>query len=387
MNIDLKAQAQSLLNTSVGQEPGMQSNSNAANASALPIFSQLLSSQVKVFQELDAKNTVNTAQLLSPNIVQASKLQAKDNPHQEEVRAAVARQADAFVNISKSGEVNSFQAPATQSTNMKQAHTEFAFAKLAEMQAQAKNMRVISKGSGFTSDAEILQAQARRLGSSQALSKNATMEMPGKDPLAPKKNANLESEAITAIGISASENHGQGGQASSGGESEFGNAPIQANTMHGQVHAQFGSLQWSEEISQRMILMVGANMHLAVLNLNPDNLGLLKIVITVKDQQVNATFVSNNADVRQALQDGMEQLRGSMSQADLILEQANVCTGTSYEESQASVLASQNQSGSSLSSEHHSALSQLLNEQAAKGGKVQDPSLPMQYDGIVSVFV
>ena len=189
------------------------------------------------------------------------------------------------------------------------------------------------------------------------------------------------------MGILASENQGQGSQADTGGESEFGNAPIQANTMHGQVHAQFGSLQWSEEISQRMILMVGANMHLAVLNLNPDNLGLLKIVITVKDHQVNATFVSNNADVRQALQDGLEQLRSSMSQADLVLEQADVRSGLSYEESQASALASQAESGANfdLSSEHQSALSQLLNEQAPKGSKAQ--GLPMQYDGNVSVFV
>jgi flagellar hook-length control protein FliK len=136
-----------------------------------------------------------------------------------------------------------------------------------------------------------------------------------------------------------------------------------------------------------MILMVGANIHSAVLNLNPDNLGLLKIVITVKDHLVNATFVSNNADVRQALQNGLEQLRSSMSQVDLILEEANVRSGASYEESQASVLTTQAQAGTILSSEHHSALSQLLNENAPQDGKGQNPSLPMQYDGTVSVFV
>ena len=386
MNIDLKAQTQSLLNNSVGQEAGGSSNAKAG-AATLPIFSQLLSSQVKVFQDLDAKNTVNTAQLLSPNIVQASKLQAKDNPHQEEVRAAVSRQADAFINIAKAGEIHSVQTSTAQNPQSTQPRNEFPFAKLAEMQAQAKNMRVISREPGLNTDAEILQAQARRQGPTQALSKNATFEMPEKDQLAAKKSTNLATEAITAMGISASENQGQGSQADTGGESEFGNAPIQANTMHGQVHAQFGSLQWSEEISQRMILMVGANMHLAVLNLNPDNLGLLKIVITVKDHQVNATFVSNNADVRQALQDGLEHLRSSMSQADLVLEQADVRSGLSYEESRASALASQAESGANfdLSSEHQNALSQVLNDQAPKGSKAQ--GLPMQYDGTVSVFV
>jgi flagellar hook-length control protein FliK len=387
MNIDLKAQAQSLLNSSIGKDAGASSNTNAT-AATLPIFSQLLSSQVRVFQEMDAKNTVNTAQLLSPNVVQASKLQAKGNAHQDEVRAAVNRQTDAFINIAKSGEMNSSPVSSTQNTQIGASRTEFAYAKLAEMQAQAKNMRVFSKESGSNMDSEVLQAQARfRLDSAQTSSKPATFEIPEKDQPASKKSTNSSTEAITAMGISAADHQGQGGQAGSNGESELTHLPTQVNTMHGQVHALFGSLQWSEEISQRMILMVGANIHSAVLNLNPDILGLLKIVITVKDHLVNATFVSNNADVRQALQNGLEQLRSSMSQVDLILEEANVRSGASYEESQASVLTTQAQAGTILSSEHHSALSQLLNENAPQDGNGQNPSLPMQYDGTVSVFV
>ena len=78
-----------------------------------------------------------------------------------------------------------------------------------------------------------------------------------------------------------------------------------------------------------------------------------------------------------------------MSQADLVLEQADVRSGASYEESQASSLASQAESGANpdLSSEHQIALSQLLNEQAPKGGKAQAKDPLMQYDGTVSVFV
>jgi flagellar hook-length control protein FliK len=387
MNIDLKAQNQSLLNASIGKESGTPSNSSGATAT-LPIFSQLLSSQVKVFQELDAKNTVNTAQLLSPNTVQASKLQAKDNPQQEEVRAAVSRQADAFINIAKAGETHSLQTSTAQNSQITHPRTEFAFAKLAEMQAQAKNMRVFSRETGSNIDGEVLQTQVRsRLSLAQTSSKSTIFEIHEKDQLASKKTANPDSEAITTMGISASDNQSQGGQAGDGCESELANLPMQVNTMQGQVHALFGSLQWSEEISQRMIVMVGANMHLAILNLNPDNLGLLKIVITVKDHQVNATFVSNNTNVRQALQDGLEQLRYSMSQVDLILEQADVRSGASYEESQASALATQAQSGSSLLPEHHAAVSQLLNEREPQDGKSHRQGLPLQYDGIVSVFV
>lgn len=384
MNIDLKSQAQSLLNANVGKEVGVPSNANTASAAAtLPIFSQLLSSQVKVFQEMDAKSTVNTAQLLSPNIVQASKLQVKGNAHQDEVRAAVNRQVDAFINIAKSGEMNASRISPSQNTAVSQGRIEFAYAKLAEMQLQAKNMRVFSKESGPNGDGEILQAQSRsRLGAEQASSRPAIFEAYEKDQLTPKKSATPNTEAITAMGISAADTQSQGGQTGAGGESELSHLPVQVNTVHGQVHALFGSLQWSEEIFQRMILMVGANMHLAVLNLNPDNLGLLKIVITVKDHQVNATFISNNAGVRQALQNSLEQLRHSMSQVDLILEEANVRSGVSYEESQAS-----SQGIQSLLPEHHSALIQLLNDQTPQGGKGPNQVLPMRYDGIVSVFV
>ena len=387
MNIDLKAHTQSLLNSSVGKEVGVSANTNAT-AATLPIFSQLLSSQVKVFQEMDAKNTVNTSQLLSPNIVQASKLQAKGSAHQDEVRAAVNRQTDAFVNLAKSGELDNSRTPSSQNSQLSQGRTEFAFAKLAEMQAQAKNIRVISKEFGLSANSEILQAQARSsLGSAQASFKSTVFDIPEKDQLASKKTVNPNTEAITAMGISAADHQGQGGHAGTNGDSELTHLPTQVNMMHGQVHALFGSLQWSEEISQRVILMVGANMHLAVLNLNPDNLGLLKIVISVKDHQVNATFVSKNPDVRQALQDGLEQLRHSMSQVDLILAEVDIRSGASYQESQASALASHAQSGGTLSPEEHSAIDQLLNDQTAQIGKGQGQASPMQYDGTFSVFV
>jgi flagellar hook-length control protein FliK len=143
--------------------------------------------------------------------------------------------------------------------------------------------------------------------------------------------------------------------------------------MQGQIHASFGSLQWSEEISQKLVFMISANMHCAVLNLNPENLGPLKILISVQDQMVNSTFVSNSTNVRQGLQDGIENLRASMEKSGLILGQVDIRSSKSFQESQDQILAS-------LKTEQAHELAQLISN-------VDNQSLKLPPDGTVNVFV
>ncbi len=149
MNIDLKAQTQSLLNTNHGQELGTSSN-QPASSSGLPVFGQLLSSQVRVFQEQDAKNTVNTAQLLSPKIEQASKIEAKEEARQLNHAGQATRNSD-WIDPGKSAYGASAQALANSQNQVLNSRAELAYAKLAEMQAQANNMRSLSKGTSLIS--------------------------------------------------------------------------------------------------------------------------------------------------------------------------------------------------------------------------------------------
>lgn len=146
MNIDLKAQTQSLLNTNHGQELGASSNQSSSNA-GLPVFGQLLSSQVKVFQEQDAKNTVNTAQLLSPKIEQASKIEAKEARHLNHVGPS--NRINEWMDLGKSAYAVSAQVSGNPQNQVIHSHAELAYAKLAEMQAQAKNMSLLSKGASL----------------------------------------------------------------------------------------------------------------------------------------------------------------------------------------------------------------------------------------------
>ncbi len=88
---------------------------------------------------------------------------------------------------------------------------------------------------------------------------------------------------------------------------------------------------WSEAVGQKVAWMVGAAEQSATLTLNPKDLGPLQIIINVNNEKADATFISDNPEVRKALEDGMFNLKQSMSQAGVELGQANVNTGKEHQ--------------------------------------------------------
>lgn len=99
----------------------------------------------------------------------------------------------------------------------------------------------------------------------------------------------------------------------------------------------FGKTGWSEAINQRVMYMVNANEQTATLTLNPPDLGPLQVVISVNNDKADTTFISDNADVRQALQDGMDNLREKMNEAGISLGQSNVNSGAQQQASQTNI--------------------------------------------------
>ena len=94
-----------------------------------------------------------------------------------------------------------------------------------------------------------------------------------------------------------------------------------------QIMAYPGRTGWNQEVSQKVVWMVGAGEQSATLTLNPPDLGPLQVVISVNNNQADASFFSDNPEVRQALEDGLEHLRESMQSSGLQLGQANVNAG------------------------------------------------------------
>ncbi|EUJ10726.1 flagellar hook-length control protein [Methylophilaceae bacterium 11] len=91
-----------------------------------------------------------------------------------------------------------------------------------------------------------------------------------------------------------------------------------------EIPTPFGRPEWSQAVNQKVVWMVGAGDQSATLTLNPPDLGPLQVVIQVENDQVDTTFISDNPEVRQALQDGMNMLRDKMQDSGMQLGNAQV---------------------------------------------------------------
>lgn len=114
------------------------------------------------------------------------------------------------------------------------------------------------------------------------------------------------------------------------------NQPTQTAAQLGsssQIMAYPGRTGWNQEISQKVVWMVGNGEQSATLTLNPPDLGPVQVVISVNNDQADASFFSDNADVRQALEDGLDNLRESMQSSGIQLGQANINAGQQSQQS------------------------------------------------------
>lgn len=102
--------------------------------------------------------------------------------------------------------------------------------------------------------------------------------------------------------------------------------PVQAASAN-TINVYPGRAGWDQAISQKVVWMVGAGEQSATLTLNPPDLGPLQVVINVQNDKADTTFISDNAEVRQALQDGISNLRDKMSESGIQLGQTNVSSG------------------------------------------------------------
>jgi flagellar hook-length control protein FliK len=102
---------------------------------------------------------------------------------------------------------------------------------------------------------------------------------------------------------------------------------VQTPQAHTAINSYFGSTAWSNEVNQSVVLMTRGADHSATLTLNPPNLGPVQVVIDLNNAQAQATFTSDNPDVRQALQENIANLRDMMKIAGVDLGQVNVNAG------------------------------------------------------------
>lgn len=90
------------------------------------------------------------------------------------------------------------------------------------------------------------------------------------------------------------------------------------------VATPMGAPGWGGEIGDKVVWMVGRQETRADLVLNPPQLGRIEVSLSMNGDQANATFISANASVREALENAMPRLREVLQNAGIALGQSQV---------------------------------------------------------------
>lgn len=99
------------------------------------------------------------------------------------------------------------------------------------------------------------------------------------------------------------------------------------------IYQQIGSQGWDQALGNKVVWMAGNGLQSASLSLNPPELGPLKVVLNMSgNNQATASFISNQAEVRQAIESAMPRLREMMQEAGIQLGQASVNSGTGQQQ-------------------------------------------------------
>jgi flagellar hook-length control protein FliK len=90
------------------------------------------------------------------------------------------------------------------------------------------------------------------------------------------------------------------------------------------LEPRLGTGSWDNALSQKVLWMVSQQHQIAELNLNPPDLGPLQVVLSVNSDQASAAFVSQNPEVRQALEAALPRLKEMMAESGINLGNATV---------------------------------------------------------------
>ncbi|WP_218141777.1 flagellar hook-length control protein FliK [Nitrosospira multiformis] len=90
------------------------------------------------------------------------------------------------------------------------------------------------------------------------------------------------------------------------------------------LEPRVGTGSWDNALGQRVLWMVSHQHQIAELNLNPADLGPLQVVLSVNSDQASAAFVSQNPEVRQALEAALPRLKEMMAESGINLGNATV---------------------------------------------------------------
>jgi len=103
---------------------------------------------------------------------------------------------------------------------------------------------------------------------------------------------------------------------------EMGKTGVTPASEH--IPARLGTTAWDNQVSQKVVWMVGGMDQTASLTLNPPDLGPVQVVLNVNNDQATVAFSSATPEVREALENAMPRLREMLGDAGVTLGEASV---------------------------------------------------------------
>lgn len=90
------------------------------------------------------------------------------------------------------------------------------------------------------------------------------------------------------------------------------------------VNAHLHSAAWPQQFGEKIVWLARNEQQSAQLTINPPQLGPIQISLNLSGDQANIAFASPHAEVRQAIESAMPQLKEMLSSAGISLGQSNV---------------------------------------------------------------
>lgn len=138
-------------------------------------------------------------------------------------------------------------------------------------------------------------------------------------------------------------------------------APL-SNALNSSITANIQNANWSQQMTQQVSYMIKGGFQQAEIKLNPANLGPMEIKLSMNDDNASVNFVTQHAQVRDALDAALPRLKEMLEQQGLNLSDANVSTQS--EQQQASAESQGEGSDDSVSGAENKGLDSGVEEQA-----------------------
>jgi len=145
------------------------------------------------------------------------------------------------------------------------------------------------------------------------------------------------------------------------------------------ITANVLSPEWSQQMTEKVSLMLKGGVQRAEIKLNPAHLGPMEIKLSINDDQASVNFVAHHAQVRDALDASMPRLRDMLEQQGLNLSDVDVSTQS---EQQAKEQADEESTQGGLASADNG----QTNDQLQDANAASAVSVNMQLDSGVSIY-